>query len=198
MSRDQDIADLLSKVRNALGDPDILIIDAGGPPPGTFATTKIEDYDRALQLNLMSAVKLIHAVVPSMKRNRWGRIIAITSIAVKQPIGDLLLSNVARTGLTGFLKTIATELARDNITVNALLPGMHRTARIEQLIESRAAEENKTIHQVTDEMLSEIPSKTMGEPGDFGSVAAFLASNQAQYITGQNLLLDGGKYPGLI
>ncbi|NNK97349.1 MAG: SDR family oxidoreductase, partial [Desulfobacterales bacterium] len=198
VSRKEDVDQLLENVRNELGNPDILITNAGGPPPGTFASTKLEDYERALRLNLMSAVNLIHAVVPFMKMKKWGRIIAITSIAVKQPIGDLLLSNMARTGLTGFLKTIATELADNNITVNALLPGMHKTARVEELIKNRALVENKSIQAVTEEMLGEIPARAMGEPDDFGSVAVFLASNQARYITGQNLLIDGGKFPGLL
>ena len=194
----EDVERLLAQVNSELGAPDILITNAGGPPPGTFATTKLTDYEHAFRLNLMSGVNLIHGVVPAMRTHRWGRIIAITSIAVKQPIGDLLLSNMARTGLTGFLKTIATELAADNITVNALLPGVHKTARIEQLIDNRASKEEKSVEAITDEMLATIPAKAMGNPEDFGSVAAFLASDQAKFITGQNILIDGGTFPGLL
>lgn len=193
-----EIDRLIEAVRQSLGDPDIVITNAGGPPPGTYATTPLEAYDKALNLTLMSAVRLIHAVTPAMIEKRWGRIIAITSISVKQPIGTLLLSNMARAGLTGFLKTIATELAPHGITVNALLPGTHKTSRIDQLAKHRAEQENKSPQAVIQEMMSANPSQTIGDPGDFGAAAAFLASLQARYITGQSLLVDGGNYRGLL
>jgi len=198
VSKVEDISRLLEEVRQSLGDPEILITNAGGPPPGTFASTALAEYEKALNLNLMSAVHLIHGVAPAMQAKGWGRIIAITSISVKQPIGNLLLSNMARAGLTGFLKTIATELAPDGITVNALLPGTHRTSRIDQLAQHRAAQENKSPEEVIRDMMSANPSNTIGDPSDFGAAAAFLASAQARYITGQNLLVDGGNYKGLL
>ncbi len=198
VSRADEIQRLLDGVRNALGDPEILVTNAGGPPPGTFASTPIEEYEKALNLNLMSAVHLIHGVAAPMKAKNWGRIIAITSISVKQPIGNLLLSNMARAGLTGFLKTISTELAPFGITVNALLPGIHKTSRIDQLTQDRAAREGKSEEEVYQHMMAEIPAGIMGDPSDFGSAAAFLASVQARYITGQNLLVDGGSYAGLL
>lgn len=198
MSRAGDIARLLDQVKQALGDPAIVVTNAGGPPPGTFETTPLPDYQKAVDLNLMSAVHLIHGTVPAMKAAGWGRIIAITSISVKQPIGDLLLSNMARAGLTGFLKTIATELAPRGITVNALLPGIHKTSRVEQLVRDRAAREDKSIDDVYQDMMASIPGNTIGDPSDFGAAAAFLASEQARYITGQNLLIDGGHYSGLL
>ena len=133
-----------------------------------------------------------------MKSNGWGRIIAITSISVKQPIGTLLLSNMARAGLTGFLKTIASELAPDGITVNALLPGTHKTTRIDQLAKFRADQEKKTPKSIIQEMMSANPSHTIGVPSDFGAAAACLDSVQARYITGQNILVDGGNYHGLL
>ena len=198
VSKAEDINRLLEEVKQSLGNPEILVTNAGGPPPGTFASTDLADYDKALNLNLMSAVHLIHGVVPCMKAKGWGRIIAITSISVKQPIGNLLLSNMARAGLTGFLKTIATELAPDGITVNALLPGTHKTSRIDQLARHRADSENKTPEDVIKEMMAANPTRTIGNPADFGAAAAFLASAQARYITGQNLLVDGGNYSGLL
>jgi len=198
LSKETDIQRLLEDVRKALGDPDILVTNAGGPPPGNYATTAVDNYQKALNLTLMSAVHLIQGVTPAMQAKGWGRIIAITSISVKQPIGTLLLSNMARAGLTGFLKTIATELAPDGITVNALLPGIHQTSRIDQLAEHRAGQENKNKEAVIQEMMSANPSNTIGDPSDFGAAAAFLASVQAGYITGQNLLLDGGNYTGLL
>jgi 3-oxoacyl-[acyl-carrier protein] reductase len=198
MNRAEDISRLLADVRHALGDPDILVTNAGGPPPGTYATTAPAGYKKALNLTLMSAVHLIHGVTPTMQNSGWGRIIAITSISVKQPIGSLILSNMARAGLTGFLKTIATELAPDGITVNALLPGTHKTARIDQLAKFRADQEKKTPEEILQEMMSANPSRTLGDPSDFGAAAAFLASAQARHITGQNLLVDGGSYGGLL
>ncbi len=198
MGRKEEIEHLVQQVRSKLGDPDIVVANAGGPPPGTFESTELSDYSKALDLNLMSAVHLIHHCSPAMKKKRWGRIIAITSISVKQPIGNLLLSNMARAGLTGFLKTIATELAPHGITVNALLPGTHKTSRIDQLIEDTAAREGKAKKLVEQEMMATIPCQSIGDPSDFGAAAAFLASVQACYITGQNLLIDGGKYGGLL
>ena len=198
VSRVEDISRLLEAVKQSLGDPEILVTNAGGPPPGTFASTALEEYEKALNLNLMSAVHLIHGVTPAMKTKGWGRIIAITSISVKQPIGNLLLSNMARAGLTGFLKTIATELAAAGITVNALLPGTHKTSRIDQLAKHRADQENKSPEEVIRDMMSANPSNTIGDPSDFGAAAAFLAGMQARYITGQNLLIDGGNYRGLL
>jgi 3-oxoacyl-[acyl-carrier protein] reductase len=198
VSRAEDIRELLNQVRQHLGDPDILVTNAGGPPPGTFASTDLEAYEKALQLNLMSGVRLIHGVAEAMKAKGWGRIIAITSISVKQPIGNLLLSNMARAGLTGFLKTVATELAPHGITVNALLPGVHKTSRVDQLAQDRSTREGKAPEDILKDMMAAIPCKTMGDPRDFGAAAAFLASRQARFITGHNLLVDGGSYSGLL
>ena len=198
MSKAEDISRLIENVRESLGEPEILVTNAGGPPPGTYASTAIEEYEKALNLTLMSAVHLIRGVTPAMKSNGWGRIIAITSISVKQPIGTLLLSNMARAGLTGFLKTIASEMAPDGITVNALLPGTHKTSRIDQLAKFRADQEKKSSEAIIQEMMSANPSNTIGDPSDFGAAAAFLASVQARYITGQNILVDGGSYRGLL
>ena len=194
----QDVGRLLENVKQSLGDPEILVTNAGGPPPGTFASTALEDYQKALALNLMSAVHLIHGVAPAMKTKGWGRIIAVTSISVKQPIANLLLSNMARAGLTGFLKTISTELAPFGITVNALLPGTHKTSRIDQLLKDTAKRVNKPEEEVYQDMVNNIPSKAIGDPADFGAAAAFLAGLPARYITGQNLLIDGGRYSGLL
>lgn len=198
VSKTGDIRRLLQDVRQAFGHPDILVTNAGGPPSGTFASTGLDEYDKALKLTLMSAVHLIHGVTPVMKDKGWGRVIAITSISVKQPIATLLLSNMARAGLTGFLKTAATELAPFGITVNALLPGIHKTSRIEQLVRDRSAIEGIPADEVYREMMEAVPCKTIGDPSDFGAAAAFLASVQARYITGHSLLVDGGSYKGLL
>jgi 3-oxoacyl-[acyl-carrier protein] reductase len=198
VSREADIRHLLEQVTDCLGDPQILVTNAGGPPRGTFAETDLADYEKALNLNLMSAVRLIHGTVPAMKAKGWGRIIAITSISVKQPIANLVLSNMARAGLTGFLKTISTELAPCGITVNALLPGLHKTERFEQHSQDLARKQNKSLDAVYQELAESVACKKIGDPADFGAAAAFLASVQAWYITGQNLLVDGGRYKGLL
>lgn len=198
MSSAEEIASLVESVRADLGNPDILVTNAGGPAPGTFATTPLDQYEKGINLNLMSAVRLIHGVVPAMQKKGWGRIIAITSTSVKQPIGTLLLSNTARTGLTGFLKTISTELAPDGITVNAILPGIHKTDRIVQLAEHRSKEENRPAEEIIRDMMAANPTKRLGDPKDFGAMAAFLAGDQARYITGQSILIDGGSFPGLM
>lgn len=164
----------------ALGAVDILVPNAGGPPPGNFASTPIEAYPAALELNLMSVVAMCTAAVPAMQERRWGRVVAITSLAVRQPMAQLILSNTARAGATGFLKTLALEVARDGVTVNSLQPGLHRTPRVEQLYSADQQE-----------------SMRMGDAADFGAVAAFLCSEQAKFTTGVQLHVDGGAYLGL-
>lgn len=170
----------------ALGHVDILVTNAGGPPPGTFASTPVESYPDALHLNLLSVVAMCKAAVPSMQERGWGRVVAITSISVRQPIGTLILSNTARAGATAFLKTLATEVAGDGVTVNSVQPGLHATNRLLQLHggdASRAA--------------AGIPAGIVGDPDDFGAVVAFLCSEHAKFVTGAALQVDGGAYAGL-
>lgn len=198
VARVEDQERMFEAVRGRLGDPDILVTNAGGPPPGNFTDTALDEYARAFELNCMSAVRLTHACVPAMKRKSWGRIVMITSIAVKQPIGNLLLSNVARSGLTAFMKTVATELAPEGITVNAVLPGIHDTDRVRKLLENRTASEEITEEQARSDMIAGIPAGRMGLPAEFGALVAFLSSIQAGFITGTNILADGGAYRGLI
>ena len=169
----------------ALGGIDILIANAGGPPVGNFESTDLEAYAEAVNLNLLSTVAMVHAAVPMMKETGWGRIIAITSISVRQPMGNLILSNTARAGVTGFLKTVATEVARHGITVNTLQPGSHKTAR---LIGTGADLEAAAKAN---------PSKMIGDADDFGQIAAFLCSDAAKFVSGASLQVDGGAYAGL-
>jgi 3-oxoacyl-[acyl-carrier protein] reductase len=166
---------------DALGAVDILVTNAGGPPPGTFASTPVDAYQAALDLNLMSVVAMCKAAVPAMQERRWGRVVAITSLAVRQPMAQLILSNTARAGATGFLKTLALEVADDGVTVNSIQPGLHRTPRVTQLY--------------SDEQQR---SMRMGEAADFGAVATFLCSEQAKFTTGVQLHVDGGAYLGLL
>lgn len=171
--------------RAALGRVDILVANAGGPPPGTFASTPLEAYLPAIELSLLSTVAMCHAVVPEMRSLRWGRIVAITSISVRQPIANLVLSNTARAGLTGFLKTLAREIAADGVTVNSVQPGVHATERIANVYSSMA------------DAAVGVPAGVVGDPNDFGQVVAFLCSEQSRFITGAALPVDGGSYAGL-
>ncbi len=167
--------------REALGGLDILVPNAGGPPPGTFATTPLDAYATALELNLLSTVGMCHEAVPAMRAQGWGRVVAITSISVRQPIGTLILSNTARAGVTGFLKTLALEVAADGVTVNSVLPGLHETDRFVQL-------HGGDLSHAADG----IPVGVIGRPDDFGHVVAFLCSDHARYITGTALPVAGG------
>jgi 3-oxoacyl-[acyl-carrier protein] reductase len=173
----------------ALGSsPDVLVTNAGGPPPGTFASTPLDAYSPALDLNLLSVVAMCKAAVPAMQAQGWGRVVAITSVAVRQPIGTLILSNTARAGATGFLKTLAREVAADGVTVNSVLPGLHATDRLLQLYGDGGAEQ----------AAADIPAHALGDPADFGAVVAFLCSEHARFVTGVALQVDGGAYAGLL
>lgn len=173
----------------ALGRVDILVPNAGGPPAGTFATTPLEAYVPALQLNLLSTVAMCQAAVPAMAERGWGRVVAITSASVRQPIPTLILSNTARAGATGFLKTLALEVAPRGVTVNSVQPGIHATDRFRQL----HGDDPGDVAAVADN----IPVRTVGQPDDFGSVVAFLCSDRARFITGAALPVDGGSSRGL-
>lgn len=181
----QDVADaaggaaFVAAATEALGGLDIVVANGGGPPAGTFASTPVDAYDTALDLNLMSVVGMAKAAVPAMQAQRWGRFVAITSLSVRQPMATLILSNTARAGVTGFLKTVALEVAADGVTVNTVQPGLHATDRVRQLFGDTE------------------PGGRIGDPADFGSVVAFLCSRQANYVTGLQLHVDGGTFGGL-
>jgi 3-oxoacyl-[acyl-carrier protein] reductase len=171
----------------ALGGIDILVANAGGPPTGTFASTALEAYRAALDLNLLSVVAMCRGAVPAMQAAGWGRVVAITSISVRQPIPDLILSNTARAGVTGFLKTLALEVVGNGVTVNSVQPGLHATDRLRSLARG----------DITD-LAAAQPSGAVGRPDDFGAVVTFLCSDQARFITGAALPVDGGTYRALL
>lgn len=176
---------LVDNATEALGHVDILIANGGGPPPGNFASTDVDAYPAALQLNLLSMVALAKAFVPPMQERGWGRVVAVTSAAVRQPMDYLILSNTARSGLTAFLKTTATEVAGDGVTVNTVQPGVHATDRLTQLYDD------------LDEVARSVPTQRIGDPGDFGRIVAFLCSESARSITGASVPVDGGAIKGL-
>lgn len=172
--------------RDALGGVDILVANAGGPPAGSFSSVTVDQYLEAFELNCRSTIAMCYEAVPAMRERRWGRVVAITSIAVRQPIPTLILSNTARAGLTGFLKTLAREIAADNVTVNSLLPGLHATERVAAL------------HSGGGDPAAGIPAGVIGDPFDFGKYAAFLCSEPARYVTGTATTVDGGAYAALL
>ena len=176
----------MAEAEQKLGQVDILVTNAGGPPPGTFETTESAHYQAALDMNCLAMIELCRAAIPRMRERGWGRVCAITSIGVKQPIGFLLASSVARAGYTSFLKITAREVAADGVTVNACLPGTHWTARMQK------------IAATPEEAAKNIPAGVTGDPDDFGAAVAFLCSEQAKFITGTGLLVDGGQATGLL
>jgi 3-oxoacyl-[acyl-carrier protein] reductase len=180
----------------AVPAPDILVNNAGGPPPGDFRDWTREHWIAALDANMLTPIELIKATVDGMISRKFGRIVNITSSAVKAPIDILGLSNGARTGLTGFVAGIARKTIRHNVAINNLLPGPFETDRLRATIQASAKAANKSFEQVWEERKSANPAGRFGDPAEFGEACAFLCSVHAGYITGQNLLLDGGAYPG--
>ena len=187
-----------SAILAACPDPDILINNAGGPPMGDFRSWTREDWIRALDANMLSAIELIRATLDGMIERRFGRVVSITSHMVKSPVAFLGLSNGARAGLTGFIGGLARDVAAHNVTLNNLLPGAFDTDRLRSNQEKLAAGRKLPVEELRDRMREQIPARRFGTSEEFGAACAFLCSAHAGYITGQNLLLDGGQYPGLL
>lgn len=178
--------------------PDILVNNAAGPPPGDFRDWSQDDWMKALNANLYSPVALIEATIDGMIERRFGRIINITSAAVKAPIPHLGLSNAARTGLTGFVAGLARQVAAHNVTINNLLPGQHETERLVQNYAHIAKNSGQPFEEAWNAGAARNPAKRFGTAEEFGHACAFFCSARAGYITGQNLVLDGGGYPGTL
>ena len=180
----------------ACPSPDILVNNAGGPPPGDFRNWSREDWVKALDANMLTPIELIKATIDGMIARRFGRIVNITSSAVKMPIDFLGLSNGARSGLTGFVAGLARKVAVHNVTINNLLPGAFDTDRLRSTYEGRAKAAGKPIAEAMAAGAAATPAGRFGHPAEFGAMCAFLCSVHAGYIVGQNILQDGGNYPG--
>ena len=198
LSLSADVEQLVQQGLEKFGRIDILVTNVGGPPAGQFESLSHDNWEEATRLLLTSVVDLTRLILPGMKERRWGRILNITSIAVKQPVQNLMLSNSLRAAVTGFARTLANEVAQDGITVNNIMPGYTRTERVEQLAQSIAAKAGITPGEAVARWESEIPMKRLGEPREFAALAAFLVSERASYITGSSIAVDGGWIRSLI
>jgi 3-oxoacyl-[acyl-carrier protein] reductase len=193
-----DIVRLVESTHDHFGRIDILVANAGGPPAGEFLDLSPADWEAAVQLTLMSTVRLCYAVVPMMKQQGDGAILAMTSVSAKQPLPNLVLSSSLRLGVIGLVKTLANELGPSGIRVNSILPGWTRTERVEALLADRATRHGTSAADEADRIAAQIPLGRMASPEEFAAAAAFLVSPAAAYITGVNLLVDGGLYCGTL
>ncbi|MFQ5693385.1 MAG: SDR family oxidoreductase [Nitrospinota bacterium] len=197
VSHPESPAKLVARAAERFGRLDILVCNAGGPPPGPFVKFGEEDWQRALNLNLMSTIRLCREAIPHMRRRGGGRIITITSMGAKQPLDNLVLSNVARAGVMALVKSLSNELAPEGILVNNICPGVVYTDRIQFLIESRAKAQNVSVEEAKAAYEEDIPLGRMGRPEELANLIVFLASKAGSYITGSTIAVDGGRVRGL-
>lgn len=196
--RPEDIKRVVAKTVEAFGGADILVTNAGGPPPGAFDQMSDAEWQAAFELNLLSTIRLIRQVLPYMREKRWGRILNIQSSSVKQPIDGLILSNGIRPGVVGLSKTLAAELGKDNILVNTICPGRILTDRLRSHMGARAKQSGKTLDEYLPAATAEIPLGRIGSPEEFANVVVFLASERASYVTGATIQVDGGLVRGIL
>jgi 3-oxoacyl-[acyl-carrier protein] reductase len=198
VSRADDIDRVVARTVEAFGGVDVLVANAGGPPPGPFEQMTDEQWLGAFEQVHLSVVRLIRAALPHMRRKRWGRILAIQSSSVKQPVEGLILSNGIRPGVAGLFKTLAGELARDNITLNLVLPGRIMTDRFVQHQTDRARRAGKSLEAWLETAAADIPAGRIGTPEEFANVVVFLASERASYVTGAVVQVDGGLIKSVV
>jgi len=194
VARESDIG----RIVEAAGQVDILVSNAGGPPPGQFLDNPGQRFREAADLTLYSAINLTRAVLGGMLKRRWGRVIFITSVGVLQPIDDLILSNTFRAGVTGFCKTLSGNYAKHGVTFNCVCPGYTATERLLGLAKKQAADTGKTTQELIDGFASTIPAGRVGQPDELAALITFLAGEKAAYITGTSIPVDGGYHRGLV
>jgi 3-oxoacyl-[acyl-carrier protein] reductase len=197
VTNDADAALFVAQAQEQAGQVDILVTNAGGPPTASFDNAALDAYRQAFELNALSAIRLAQLVVPAMRARRWGRVINITSVSVKQPIDGLLLSNTVRAALTGWAKTLSTEAAADGVTVNNVAPGWTLTEHLAETAERRAQTAGRTKEEMLAGWAEQIPAGRLADPAEVAAAVAFLASERAAYITGVTLQVDGGWVRGL-
>jgi 3-oxoacyl-[acyl-carrier protein] reductase len=198
VSNPADVKRLTEFAIERLGRIDILVTNSGGPPAGPFESFTLDQWEAATKLLLHSSVELARQVLPGMKERKWGRILNITSIAVKQPVDNLILSNSLRAAVTGFARTLANEVAAFGVTVNNIMPGYTRTERVEELAQMMGEKQGITPADFIERWEKEIPMRRIGEPREFAALAAFLVSARASYITGTSIPVDGGWIRALL
>lgn len=191
------VSRFVAAVASRFGGVDICVTNAGGPPAKGFLAASIEDWQRAIDANFLSTVYFAREVIPHMQKNRWGRIVTITSITTKQPVADLVLSNAVRAAVVGLVKSLANEFGKDGILVNNVGPGFTATDRLKQLAKSRASASGKTEQELFDGWAADAAVRRVGTPQEVAETIVWLASERASYITGQTILVDGGTYKGL-
>jgi len=191
------VVSFVAAVAAKFGSVDICVTNGGGPPAKGFLAATLDDWQRAIELNFLSAVYFAREVIPYMQRNHWGRIITITSITTKQPVADLVLSNAARAAVVGLVKSLANEFGKDGILVNNVGPGFTATDRLKELAKGRSAASGKSEREILDAWAADAPLKRLGEPREVAETIVWLASERASYVTGQTVLVDGGMYKGL-